>query len=244
MTSAERSPHELATHSESDFDSSAIAETKRERGISNVKLAPAGILLALLVSAPAFAQDSQLRYEVTPYIGYRMGGSFDDETGQRDFELQDSDALGLIINGRVEENTQWEFLLGRQSTSVDTQGLFVDDPLLDINVDYFHLGGTYLFDGDSVRPFVALTLGATRFNPDPSGFGSETYFSAAFGGGWQFNASKRFGVRLEARAFTTFLDNDSSLFCQSDAGGAECLIAVESNTLTQWEARAGLVFRF
>lgn len=173
-----------------------------------------------------------------------MGGSFDDEAGLQDFELRDANAQGLIVNGRVEENTQWEFLLGRQSTSVDIQGLLVDDPLLDIDVGYVHLGGTYLFDGDNVRPFIALTLGATRFNPDPPGFGSETYFSASFGGGWQFNATKRFGVRLEARAFTTFLDSDSSLFCQSDAGGAACLIAVESNTLTQWEARAGVVFRF
>ncbi len=200
--------------------------------------------LGLLLVTPATAQDKPLRYEVTPYAGYRMGGSFDDEAGERDFELKDSNAFGVIVNGRVEENTQWEFLLGRQQTSVDTQGLFIEDPILDIDVDYFHIGGTYLFDGEDLRPFIALTLGATRFSPDPSGFGSETYFSASFGGGWQFNATKRLGVRVEARAFTTFLESDSSLFCQSDAGGAACLIAVESNTLTQWEARAGLVFRF
>ena len=194
--------------------------------------------------SPAVAQDNPLRYEVTAYAGYRMGGSFDDEAGDREFELQDSNAYSLTVNGRVEENTQWEFLLGRQSTSVDTEGLFVEDPVLDIDVDYFQLGGTYLFDGNGVRPFIALTLGATRFNPDPAGFGSETYFSASFSGGWQFNKSGRLGARLEARAFTTFLDSDSNLFCQSDAGGAACLIALESNTLTQWEARAGLVFRF
>ncbi len=199
---------------------------------------------SLLFSAPAVAEGQQLRYEVTAYAGYRMGGSFDDERGDLQFELKDSNALGVTINGRVEEHTQWEFLLGRQSTSVDTQGLFVDDPVLDIDVDYFQLGGAYLFDGNNLRPFIALTLGATRFNPDPSGFDSETYFSASFGAGWQFNKMERLGARLEARAFTTFLDNDSNLFCQSDAGGAACLITVDSNTLTQWEVRAGLVFRF
>ncbi|MDJ0917436.1 MAG: outer membrane beta-barrel protein [Woeseiaceae bacterium] len=201
-------------------------------------------LFSLLLAAPAIAQSQPLRYEVTPYAGYRVGGSFADEASETEFDLQESNAFGLIINGRVDANTQWEFLLGRQSTSVDTEGLSVGDPILDLDVDYFQLGGTYLFDGDDVRPFVALTLGATRFRPDLSGFGSETFFSASLGGGWQFNATKRLGVRLEARAFTTFLDSNSQLFCRLDAGGAACLITVDAKTLTQWEARAGLVFRF
>ena len=51
-------------------------------------------------------------------------------------------------------------------------------------------------------------------------------------------------MRLEVRAFTTFVDSDSDIFCQSDAAGGACLILTEADTLTQWEARAGLVLRF
>ncbi len=209
---------------------------------SGLRLIALSTLSALLSMGAANAQE--FRFEATPYAGYRMGGSFDDQDGTRDFDLDDASAAGLIINGRVEENTQWEVLYGRQSTSVDTAGLFVDDPVLDIDVDYFHIGGTYLFEGTSVRPFIALTLGVTQFSPAPSGFDSERFFSASFGGGWQLNATKRLGLRLEARAFTSFLDNDSELFCESGPVGGSCLAIVDSNTLTQWEARAGLVFRF
>ncbi len=200
--------------------------------------------LLLCQAGPVFAQSAEFQFELTPYASYRMGGSFDDQGGARRFELDDAGAAGLIINGRVEENTQWEVLLGRQGTSVDTQGLFVDDPLLDIDVDYVHIGGTYLFDGTAVRPFIALTLGMTSFSPAPSGFDSERFFSASIGGGWQVNKTKRLGLRLEARAFTTFLDTDSELFCQSGQSGGSCLAVVDSNTLTQWEALAGVVFRF
>ena len=49
---------------------------------------------------------------------------------------------------------------------------------------------------------------------------------------------------LEARAFTTFIDDGSAIFCSSINGSGSCLIRVEGNLLTQWEARAGLVFRF
>ncbi len=209
----------------------------------SVILVPIVGLLSLLLVTPANAQDSVLRYEVTPFYGYRVGGSFDDDASEIDFDMDESSAYGLIFNGRVEANTQWEFLLGRQSTSVDTEGQFVGGDI-DIDVDYIHLGGTYLFETDNIRPFIALTLGATRFDPDVSGFGSETKFSASLGGGWQFKATERLGVRVEARAFTTFIDSDSDLFCQSDSGGASCLITIKSSTLTQWEARAGLVFRF
>lgn len=201
-------------------------------------------LACLFTATTAAAQDQQFRFELTPYLGYRLGGSFDEQDGDRQFELEDSAAQGLMLSGRVKENTQWEVLLGRQGTDVDTQGIFVDDPAFDIDVDYLHLGGTYLFDGDSIRPFIAVTLGVTHFDPAPSEYGSESFFSASIGGGWQLNATKRLGVRLEARAFTTFVDSDSDIFCQSDAAGGACLILTEADTLTQWEARAGLVLRF
>lgn len=206
---------------------------------------PSTLFLALLLFVTtAAAQDQQFRFELTPYLGYRLGGSFDEQDGDRQFELQDSAAQGLMLSGRVQPNTQWEVLYGRQRTEVDTEGLFVDDPLLDVDVDYIHFGGTYLFEGGNVQPFIALTVGVTHVDPAPSDFGAENFFSFSFGGGWQLNATKRLGVRLEARAFVTNVDSDSKIFCQSGAGGGVCLIDVDSESLTQWEARAGLVFRF
>lgn len=201
------------------------------------------LLLPGLYASTVGAEEAY-RFELTPYAGYRMGGSFTDEADNLDFDIEDSAAQGFVVNGRVRSNAQWEVLYGRQATDIDTLGLFSDDSLLDFDIEYMHFGGTYLFDGDSVRPFVALTLGVTHADPGDSTFGSENFFSASLGGGWHLAAKNRLGVRLELRAFTTFIDSNSRLFCESGADGGACLILIDSNTLTQWEARAGLTLRF
>ena len=58
------------------------------------------------------------------------------------------------------------------------------------------------------------------------------------------NATGRLGARLEGRVFSTFVDSESSFFCSSAGGAGACLIQLDGTVLTQWEARAGLVFRF
>lgn len=209
---------------------------------------PAHNILVLLLYCfslhEASAQEDPFRYELTPYAAFRMGGSFDEENGNVDFDIEDSAAQGIMLSGKVRSNTQWEVLYARQATEIDTRGLFVTDPIFDLDVEYFHFGGTYLFDGDKIKPFIALTVGISEFDPEPGEFDSERFFSASIGGGWQFNATGRLGIRLEARAFTTFIESNSDIFCQSGNLGGACLIVVAAETLTQLEARAGLVFRF
>jgi len=195
-------------------------------------------------STPAAAQDEPLKFEITPFTAYRIGGQFDEKDGDGQFELNETDAQGIMLNVLANPNGQYELLYARQDTEVDTQGLFATDPILDLDVEYFQFGGTYLFDGENTRPFIALTLGVTHFDPQPAEFDSESYFSASFGGGVQLNATKRIGVRIEGRVFTTLIESDSDIFCSSAGGTGTCLIQVDGTALTQWEARVGLVFRF
>ncbi len=201
-------------------------------------------LLLFLHTGPAKAQDTQFKFELTPFAGYRLGGRFDEKDGDSRVELNDSSAQGIMLNIKANPNGQYELLYARQSTDADTEGFFVGDPTIDLDVEYFQFGGTYLFDGENTRPFIALTVGVSHFDPQLLGTGSESFFSASFGGGVQLNATKRLGVRLEARVFTTFVDDDSNIFCVGGGGGGACLIEVDARMLTQWEARAGLVFRF
>ncbi len=216
--------------------------TKRTR-VSRFCVVPL-IAAATVHSTPSAAQQSNVTFEITPYAAYRIGGQFEEEDGSGEFELNDSNALGIMFNFYANPNGQYELLYGRQETEVDTQGLFVDDPLIDMDVEYFQFGGAYLADGDKVRPFIALTLGVTHFDPQTAEFGSENFFSSSLGGGVMWNTSERLGVRLEARVYATFLEDDSTIFCESIGGDASCLIQVDATILTQWEARAGLVFRF
>jgi len=203
------------------------------------------VAIALLCHPkPAAAQEANFRFELTPFGAYRVGGSFDEKDGDGRVELNDSNAQGIMFNIKANPNGQYELLYSRQSTDANTAGFLVNDPTIDLDVETFHFGGTYLFDGENTRPFLALTIGMTQFDPGITDSVSESFFSASLGGGVQLNATKRLGIRLEARAFTTFVEDDSNIFCASSGGNGACLIQVDARTLTQWEARAGLVFRF
>jgi hypothetical protein len=204
------------------------------------------VLLAVFAfqAAPLAAQEQSFKFELTPFAAYRVGGNFEAKDDDGRVELNDSNAQGIIFNIKANANGQYELLYSRQSTDADTRGFLINDPRIDLEVETFHFGGTYLFDGENTRPFLALTLGITQFDPGISDSGSESFFSASLGGGVQLNATKRLGFRLEARAFTTFVEDDSNIFCGSSGDAGGCLIRVDARTLTQWEARAGLVFRF
>lgn len=211
---------------------------------SNAGICGAIALVALGLGAPAAAEDDTFRFEVAPYIGYRIGGSFDEENGDGSVDINDSNAEGITFSILANPNGQYEFLYARQSTDADTQGFLANDPTIDLDIDYFQLGGTYLFDGDWVRPFIALSLGVTEIDPSLADTNSERYFSGSFGGGLQLNAEGRIGLRLEARVYTTFTDGDSRIFCSSVDGAGTCLVQFDSSLVTQWETKAGLVFRF
>jgi len=198
----------------------------------------------LSFGSTAFAQGLTSKFEITPFAAVRTGGQFEQIDGDLEFDLDESSAYGIILNGYVRDNTQWEFFYSKQDTIVDTQGLFVSDPLADIGVEYIQLGGTYLFDGSTARPFIAMTFGMSRFDPEPAEFAAENFFSGTFGAGVQLLTNKRMGLRLEIRGMATLVDDNNSIFCQSGNGAALCLIEIDGTILMQWEARAGLIFRF
>ena len=200
--------------------------------------------MLILTSLPSIAEDSPGKFELTPFAAYRGGGQLENKDGLVEFDLQESNAWGLILNGRVEANTQWEVMYSSQSTSVETTGAVPDESDFDIDVEYLHVGGTYLFEGDRVRPFLAATIGASRFGPQPSGFSSETFVSGSLGGGWMISLAERLALRIEARGYATLVNDDSRLFCASSDAGGTCLLVLEGSFFTQWETRAGLTFRF
>ncbi len=208
--------------------------------------------LLLLLMLPAFAQ-AEVKYgvEITPFAGYRIGGEFEadeDEDGNKtgaDIDIDDASGFGLIVNWPSIDNTEWEIYLSRQSTTLDTAGLFVppETPPTDLDISYLQAGGTYWFEGERARPYIVATVGASRFEPDDSSFDSETFFSFGIGGGYKIAPTSRVGLRLEGRILGSVVDSDKSVFCRSGGAASGCLIAVSGSVVWQWEVLAGLVFR-
>ncbi len=204
----------------------------------------ASVCLALLAVPAAQAQEDVFKFELTPFAGFATGGEFEDTTSSASLDLDDSSSFGLILDIRESANTQWEILYSLQPTEADTTGLPIGGAPFDIDVHYFQGGGTYLFDGNNARPFLAATIGAAHFEPGLNGVDSETFFSFSIGTGLHIRPNDRLGIRLEARGYGTLLDSESDLFCRSDPAGLICAVRVEGTVLWQFQATAGFVFRF
>jgi len=204
------------------------------------------ICVALLVPFAVSAQTAPGRTELTPFGAYSLGGTFSDLESEATAELQDSGNFGLLLNIRQAANTQWEVIYSQQGTDTKLTGLPTADELHETTVHYLQGGGTYQGDGQTVRPYLAATIGATHIDVATDGYDSETFFSFSIGGGLQIWPNNRLGIRLEARTFGTLIRSDADLFCISDPGNgmAGCAISVAGEVLWQFQAMAGVVFRF
>jgi hypothetical protein len=202
-----------------------------------MKYITAIISLFALMPAVAFAAQT---IEITPFTGQRFGGSFEDANTLTEFDVGNSNAHGLMIDFDTEPDKQIEIYLSRQNTHLTTSGTFTGNPLFDLTIDYYHIGGIYMPpDEGKVKPFVSGSFGFTRMIPKRSDLSTETYFSIALGGGAKYFFNKSAGVRFDVRGIYTAVNSDTAVFC---SGG--CSIKVNSNGFTQTEVSLALMMRY
>jgi hypothetical protein len=196
-------------------------------------------LVLLFALVPAAMSDARA-FEVAPFAGHRYGGSFEDANTLSGFELADATSFGLLLDFDLEPDQQIEVFLSRQDTQLTTSGTFTGNPLFDLSIDYYHIGGLYLLPVDGpMHPFVSGTVGLTSMAPKRADLTTENRLSLSLGGGAKFFFSGNVGVRFDVRAIYTMLNADASVFC---SGG--CTIRVRSNGFVQVEAGAALLMRF
>jgi len=179
--------------------------------------------------------------EITPYAGYAIGGGFEDNTTGSSLDVKEGGSFGLVLGLPDTPDTQYELFYGLQRTKVTGSGTLGGGTLFDLDIHYLHLGGTYMFAGDKVRPFLSGGLGATHFVPRGSGMSSKTYFSLSLGGGARIPISDRVGLRFEARGMLTILPDATEIFCVS-SGDVACRVNVRGDVLGQILLMTGVSF--
>jgi opacity protein-like surface antigen len=191
--------------------------------------------VAFLVTqlTPAYAQD----YEITPFVGWRTSSSLEDADTGATIDLKETDSFGIILSMKKSRDTNYDFLFSRQSTELQSSTTPSDNESL--RIDYYHLGGTVLYDHDQLHPFVSGGLGATHISPANDNFSSETKFSLSIGGGLKFPLSQNIGLRLEARGYGTVVSSGGTILC---SGG--CVAKFTGSLFMQFEASAGLSIAF
>ena len=193
------------------------------------------------------AEPGEYKFAITPLLGYRTGGDFENDDSGAEVSLDDAAAVGFILNAPAETlddaYTEWELYFSRQSAGIEDAPTDVN-PSLDVDISYLLLGGTYVGAGELVRPFLAAGIGAAHLSPDASGYDSDTVFAFGIGAGGQIFPTEQFGLRLEVRALGAVVDSDSRIFCASGPEGSACALSSNGDMLWQWEAFAGFIARF
>ncbi len=203
------------------------------------------LVFLLLAACGASAADDGNDLEMTAFGGYRMGGSITAEEDTIDISLRDSSSAGLLVNGWYRDNTQWEVLYSLQQSSARiTDALSTEESVVDLDSHTLQLGGTYLFDGDKVVPYLAFTLGGTHVRTRAADDENDTFFSGSIGLGLRFLPYSRVGIRVEARAYGTFVNSSSQIFCSTGPDENVCAIRLRGDLVSQFETFAGITVRF
>ncbi len=216
-------------------------------------------LLLLTVTFTAFAQDDDWRrrrgryddrrdtpsdsaFELTPFIGYRWGGTiFANQTfifGQ-DVDVAPSANFGVDFGIPIgDSGLKLELMANRQSSELETGGgLFEpDDEVADIDITYLHAGLQLPFARSrNATPYVIVSAGLANLDPQITGVSAEQRFSASAGIGVKVPMSHNLSFRFEGRGYYTALEEDDECtFCDY----------FYNEDFYQGEVNAGLVFSF
>jgi hypothetical protein len=189
----------------------------------------AALTAALLVAGlPAAAED----WEVTPFAGYRWGGSVDsvDTGGQVNFDS--SPLFGVTVGRFFGEEKRFELTWNHQSTELgsDAYGL---------EIDYLQFAGVYEpLPKGKAGGYVLASAGLARFDPS-SGSGAATYFAGSIGGGGRFRLGERTSWKVEGRLWGVLTAAGAGLHC---SGG--CVFQFSGSGLLQFEITTGLAIGF
>ncbi len=195
-----------------------------------------GFLWLVLASAIPLAAE----VEVTPFVGYQFGGGFDTREGSLDIDPNAN--LGLVLSFRTRHDGLVELLYSRQATTLEFEGILDSGDLFDLTVEYLHVGGLWEIKTDRKRPFLGLTIGGTRLDPQTSSLDDEWAFSAGISGGLKYFFNERLAFRVEGRGLLSLFNSSGTIFCGFPPG--QCGIGVTGSSFVQFDFLTGLTIRF
>jgi hypothetical protein len=197
-----------------------------------------GLVVAFLSLAPALSAQS---FEVSPFYGYRFGGSFVDLYTAQPFDLDGAPATGIAFDVRIydDDDFQVEGLFTHQAADVSLEALAGRPAeLLRVAADHWLVGALQEFDAGNVRPFTTGMAGLTRYAANGD---NEFRFTLSAGGGVKMFPARRVGIRLDGRLFSTFVDGGgNAIACTPGV----CLVGLHVSVVWQAEFTAAVIVRF
>ena len=211
-----------------------------------------GLMLPALlaVATPARAQYVQIdSFDVTPFVGVRLGGTFDlgtEQPSQTQATWKDASSYGLSAGVRFEEFSLIEFRWTRSTSTLRFDAPFglLGASLGDVALNQFHADFTREFvipEVKGLRSFLTGSVGATHISAADDGF---TRFSFGFGAGLKQFLGSRFAIRAEARWLPILIEPEVGGWACGTVGVGGCLVVLTGPRVQQFELSVGPVVRF
>lgn len=207
--------------------------------------------LLLIVLSPALSAQEQpepkpLRFDFTPFIGYRTSISFPIEphvTGTNPRVVLDaSPSYGLSFGARLRrEEDLVEIRWARQDSYVHSEEITPQPPRQRVILDQFHLDCSHEpFVEDWplwAKPFVMASVGGTNVSSSTSI--TFTRFSFGIGGGIRLYASRHLGFKIQAEWVPVLAEPQVAFIC-----GGGCIVHVGGTLSSQGEVFVAPTVRF
>jgi hypothetical protein len=204
----------------------------------------------LAVAAPARAQYVELqRFEVTPFIGARFGGTFDIQTdgpAAAQATLKDAASHGVSAGVRFDDFSLIEFRWTQSTSSLrfDAPFRLPGASLGDVTLNQFHMDFTREFvitEVKGLRSFATGSVGATHIGAANDGF---TRFSFGFGAGLKQFLGSHLAVRAEAHWLPILIDPEVNGWACGAVGIGGCVVVLNGRLTQQFEFSVGPVVSF
>lgn len=199
-------------------------------------------LVFLIPLIPAVAAAQVRRFELTPYVGYRLSGEVENSADigfdfRSDVEIDEGASFGVMFDIPLNESWQLELLANRQSTSfIADEGLLApSENLGDVDLGLYQAGFLVQWGDGQVNPFAVATLGLARIEPDFPELDGENYLSGSVGGGVKIFLSENVGLRLEGRGYWLNLETDfDNRYDRYDSDGVTWLPEGAAGIILAW----------
>jgi hypothetical protein len=196
------------------------------------------VFATMLLAAPASAA-AQVQAEIGPLIGYRFGGSLADNAGTS-YDIESAVSYGAVVDLDLRRDLGVELVWTHQGSEIALSDVLEPGPFT-VSVDHWMVGPWRGFGSPAarVRPFASFLLGVSQFSTDIAEGESRARFALGAGAGTKFFPHPRVGLRLEGRAFFTFTDEGTNLFCSTALNA--CPLQFKSDLMVQGELAASVV---
>jgi hypothetical protein len=203
------------------------------------------ITLSPGLSAQQPPEPKPLRFDFTPFMGYRTSMSFPVErhvTGTNPRVVADaSPSYGASFGVRLREEDLVEARWARQDSYVHSEDITPQPPRQRMILDQLHGDFShepFVEDWPSwAKPFVLASVGATHVSSSTNI--NFTRFSFGIGGGIRLYASRHLGFKIQAEWLPVYAEPQVVFIC-----GGGCIVHVGGTLASQGEVFVGPILRF